>query len=153
MYTLYGGEKWCPDFCFLPLTGKAGVGAAGNHLEMQTFTVTYHLNDNGYSLLSHILQNQGSLTVLRMTSVFMACNWKAFEFLQNTMFYVTSKKSIPLLNTPSLKSVPFSQESCWVMRCYLGTEEHGLVKGVRSHFSDHVLFMKMDWRVINQMPF
>lgn len=101
------GKKRHPDFCFLPLTGKAGVGAAGNPLEMQTFAAD--LNDNGYSLLSsHILQNQGNLTVLRMRSVFVACNWKASEFLQNTTFYVTSKKSISILNTPSLKSVPLS---------------------------------------------
>lgn len=101
---LIWGEKLCPDFCFLPPTGKAGLGAAGNQLEMQTFAAD--LNDNGFSLLLYILQNQGNLTVLRMTSVFMACNWKAFEFLQNTIFYVTSKKNISILNTPSLKSVP-----------------------------------------------
>lgn len=27
------------------------------------------------------------------------------------------------------------------------------MKGISSHFSDYTLFMKMDWRVINKMPF
>lgn len=82
-----------------------------------------------------------------MTSVFMACNWKAFEFLQNTVFYITSKKSISILNkteTPHLKSVPLCARKLLSDEVYLGTQEHGLVKGVGSHFSDHMLFMKMD---------
>lgn len=36
---------------------------------------------------------------------------------------------------------------------YLFTQKHGIMKGISSHFSDYTLFMKMDWRVINKMPF
>lgn len=36
---------------------------------------------------------------------------------------------------------------------YLFTWKHNIMKGAGSHFSDYMLYVKMDWSVINKMPF
>lgn len=70
-------------------------------------------------------RNQGNLTVLRMTSVFMACNWKAFEFLQNTIFYVTNLKKHFNIKQPFLKICAIISRKLWsdeVLPWHWGTQ-------------------------------
>lgn len=143
------GEKFCPDFCFLPQTCKAGLGAAEN----QTFTADLKTIDiNPYY---HIFYK---IKAIQLHSGWHLFSWHTIGKLLNsskTPYFMLQVRKAPsaIFTTPSFNGCQYLQGSCWVRSCYLGTQEHGLVKGACGHLSDRVLFVKMDWGVTNQMPF